>query len=221
MKSEKERILKERGGRVDKAIKEIDGNVPYPIPDHWKWIRFGEIGLFKKGPFGSALTKSMFIPKGPGAIKVYEQQHAIKKNPNLGTYYISRQYFDEKMKGFEVVSGDILVSCAGTIGETYVMPENIERGIINQALMRVTLVSGINKKFFQYYFDANLKHSAQAGNGSAIINIPPFDVIKNWYFPLPPIEEQERIITRLDEIFETLNRECILPKTVMENGGCE
>lgn len=41
------------------------------------------------------------------------------------------------MSGFEVLPGDIIVSCAGTIGETYIMPDDIEQGIINQALMRV------------------------------------------------------------------------------------
>ena len=59
---QKNTILKNRKGRVDKKIKAIDGDFPYEIPSHWKWIRFGNIGLFKKGPFGSALTKSMFVP---------------------------------------------------------------------------------------------------------------------------------------------------------------
>ena len=198
---EKKEILKTRMGRADKYIKEIDEDVPYEIPAHWRWIRFGDIGLFKKGPFGSALTKSMFVAKGADTIKVYEQQHAIKKNSELGTYYISRTYFDESMRGFEVMPGDIIVSCAGTIGETFIMPDEMEQGIINQALMRVTLVSGINKKFFQYYFDANLKKTAQSeSNGSAIKNMPPFDVMKNWYFPIPPLEEQNRIVTQIDEI---------------------
>ena len=94
--------------------------------------------------------------------------------------------------------GDIIISCAGTIGETYIIPDGIEQGIINQALMRVTLAEGINKKFFQYYFDANLKKSAQIeSNGSAIKNIPPFDVLKNWYFPLTSIEEQGRIVEKI------------------------
>ena len=200
IQAEKARIIKERNGRVDKAIKVVGEDVPYLIPAHWKWIRFGDVGLFKKGPFGSALTKSMFVPKSAKAIKVYEQQHAIKKNPTIGTYYISENYFRDKMKGFEVKSGDILISCAGTIGETYVMPNDIEPGIINQALMRVTLASGINKRFFQYYFDSKLKSSAKEGNGSAIVNIPPFDVIKNWYFPLPPLAEQKRIVERVSEL---------------------
>ena len=151
---QKNTILKNRKGRVDKKIKAIDGDFPYEIPSHWKWIRFGNIGLFKKGPFGSALTKSMFVPKGKNTVKVYEQQHAINKDNTLGTYYITREYFDDSMSGFEVLPGDIIVSCAGTIEETYIMPDDIEQGIINQALMRVTLAEGVNRKFFQYYFDA-------------------------------------------------------------------
>lgn len=202
---QKNTILKNRKGRVDKKIKAIDGDFPYEIPSHWKWIRFGNIGLFKKGPFGSALTKSMFVPKGENTVKVYEQQHAINKDNTLGTYYITREYFDDSMSGFEVLPGDIIVSCAGTIGETYIMPDDIEQGIINQALMRVTLAEGVNRKFFQYYFDANLKKSAQnESNGSAIKNIPPFDVMKNWYFPIPPLEEQERIVEKIENILTLL-----------------
>lgn len=201
IQAEKTEILERRKGREDKKIKVVGNDVPFKIPNHWKWIRLGDIALFKKGPFGSALTKSMFVPKGTDTVKVYEQQHAIKKNSELGTYYITREYFNEKMSGFEVLPGDIIVSCAGTIGETYIMPDEIEQGIINQALMRVTLAEGIDKKFFLYYFDANLKKNARdESNGSAIKNIPPFDVLKNWYFPLTSIEEQRRIVSKIDEI---------------------
>jgi type I restriction enzyme S subunit len=203
LKKEKKTILKNRKGREDKNIKEVDNDVPYELPSYWKWVRLGEIGLFKKGPFGSALTKAMFVPKSETAVKVYEQQHAIQKDASLGTYYISREYFDEKMSGFEVESGDIIVSCAGTIGETYILPESIEQGIINQALMRVVLVDSVDKKFFQYYFDANLKKIAQnESNGSAIKNIPPFDVMKNWYFPLTSLEEQRRIVEKLNQLLK-------------------
>ena len=202
---EKKQIFKERKGREDKNVKKLDDNVPYELPENWKWIRFGEIGLFKKGPFGSALTKAMFVPKSDDTVKVYEQQHAIQKNSELGTYYITREYFDDKMSGFEVLPGDILVSCAGTIGETYILPDDIEQGIINQALMRVSLVPSVNKRFFQYYFDANLKKTAQEeSNGSAIKNIPPFDVMKNWYFALPPYNEQVRIVEKLDELLSLM-----------------
>ena len=205
IQNEKKQILQVRKGREDKNIKEVDIDVPYELPASWRWVRFGEIGLFKKGPFGSALTKAMFVPKSDDTVKVYEQQHAIQKNSELGTYYITREYFDDKMSGFEVLPGDILVSCAGTIGETYILPDDIEQGIINQALMRVSLVPSVNKRFFQYYFDENLKKTAQEeSNGSAIKNIPPFDVMKNWYFPLPPYNEQVRIVEKLDELLSLM-----------------
>ena len=204
IQKEKSDILKQRQGRKDNSIKPVEDDIPYEIPENWKWIRFGETGFFRKGPFGSSLTKSMFVPKSDDAIKVYEQQHAIKKDHTLGTYYISKAYFEESMKGFEVLSDDIIISCAGTIGETYIMPENIEKGIINQALMRVTVVPSIDKRFFLYYFNSQLKAPAKAGNGSAIINIPPFDVLKNLYFPLPPLAEQKRIVDMLDELLKVI-----------------
>ncbi len=203
---EKAEIVFERKGRKDNSILPFDEKEPFEIPEKWKWIRFGETGFFRKGPFGSSLTKSMFVPKSADTIKVYEQQHAIKKDHTLGTYYITKEYFDTSMKGFEVLSGDIIVSCAGTIGETYILPNNIERGIINQALMRITVVPSIDKQFFLYYFDSQLKKSAQDGNGSAITNIPPFDVLKNLYFPLPPLAEQKRIVQKLNEILPICER---------------
>ena len=107
-------------------------------------MRLGEVGIYKKGPFGSSLTKSIFVEKSKDTIKVYEQQNAIYKNEKLGNYYIINEYFNNKMKGFEVKSGDIIVSCAGTIGETFIMPKTIEKGIINQALMRIKLSANIN-----------------------------------------------------------------------------
>lgn len=205
LQDEKSEILVQRKGRRDRSILPVDDNYPYDIPSHWRWIRFGEIGLFKKGPFGSALTKALFVEKGADTVKVYEQQHAIQKDANLGRYYISRSYFDSKMSGFEVLPGDIIVSCAGTIGETFIMPNDIEQGIINQALMRITLCDAVDTRFFQYFFDSNLKKSArEESNGTAINNIPPFEVLKNWYFPLPPYEEQIRIADSIDDLLNVL-----------------
>lgn len=166
--------------------------------------RLDQIGVYKKGPFGSALTKSMFVPKSNDSIKVYEQKNAIQKNHELGDYYITNEYYLSKMKGFTVEPGDIIVSCAGTIGETYVMPKNIELGIINQALMRMNIVKSIDIDYFLLYFDYILKKSAiEHSKGSAIKNIPPFKIFKRLLMPLPPINEQKRII----EIIKTLKKE--------------
>ena len=139
----------------------------------------------------------MFVPKGDETYKVYEQKNAIQKDHTLGTYYVSKEKYDS-LSGFAVHPFDIIVSCAGTIGETYVLPQNIQEGIINQALMLIRLYSREIEHFYLLYFDFMLKEEAKiSSKGTAIKNIPPFDVLKNFYIPIPPLKEQRRI---LDEV---------------------
>ena len=207
IQEEKKLLFDKKNTRVDKRILiEEDEDKPYDIPKNWRWEKLGNIGIYKKGPFGSALTKSIFVPKSEDTVKVYEQKNAIQKDASLGEYYITKEYFEAKMKGFVVESGDIIVSCAGTIGETYIMPDNIEFGIINQALMRMNIVQSINIAYFLIYFDNVLKTETQKGSkGSAIKNIPPFEVFKKMLIPLPPIEEQQRIIDKISEIMPKID----------------
>ena len=63
----------------------------------------------------------MFVAKSNQSVKVYEQKNAIQKDFRLGDYYISKEKF-EAMQSFIVKPNDIIVSCAGTIGETYLLP---------------------------------------------------------------------------------------------------
>lgn len=208
IQAEKQRRIAEKKIKKEKPLPEIAENEkPYDIPDNWTWVRFGDLGSYKKGPFGSAITKSMFVPKGNGAIKVYEQKNAIQKDATLGDYYIRRDYFESKMKGFEVFPGDIIVSCAGTIGETYVMPDKFEQGIINQALMRMKIFEPLYIPYFLTFFDFVLKKNARSGSkGSAIKNIPPFEILKNYLVPIPPLAEQRRIVAKLEEILPLCER---------------
>lgn len=179
----------------------IDEELPFEIPETWEWVRFSEFGIYKKGPFGSALTKSMFVPKGQDTIKVYEQKNAIQKDATLGDYYITNDYFISKMSGFEILPGDVIVSCAGTIGETFILPVDMEKGIINQALMRMRIFSPVYIPYFLFVFDTLLKQNARSGSkGSAIKNIPPFKVLNNYLVPLPPLAEQQRIVEKLEQI---------------------
>ena len=180
---------------------------PYKLPNNWVWVRLGDLGDYKKGPFGSSLTKSMFVEKGVDTIKVYEQKNAIQKDIKIGNYYITKNYFLEAMTGFEVNPNDIIVSCAGTVGETYIIPNNAEKGIINQALMKITLIEQIHKKYYLEYFDYFLKEEARRqSQGTAIKNIPPFKIFKEFPFPLPPLEEQQEIVRILDEVLENENK---------------
>ena len=92
LKQKQELINQYKVRNEPKYEKITDDEKLFEIPNNWCWFHIGELGVFKKGPFGSALTKSIFIPDGENAIKVYEQQNAIKKNLELGNYFISKKY---------------------------------------------------------------------------------------------------------------------------------
>ncbi len=85
------------------------------------------------------------------------------------------------------------------IGVHEVLPENIREGIINQALMLIRLYYRDIERFYLLYFDFILKEEAyKESKGTAIKNIPPFDILKNFYIPLPPLAEQQRILDEVD-----------------------
>ena len=204
---------------ADGTVKCIEDEIPFEIPENWIWVRLGDLAQYKRGPFGSSITKAMFIPDSPTAIKVYEQKNAINKDASLGNYFISSEKY-ESLKGFEIFPNDIIVSCAGTIGETYIMPKNMRKGIINQALMKISLYDLEISEFYLMYFDFQLKSEAkEQGYGVALKNIPPFDILKKYLIPLPPLQEQTRImqqakalLTVIDNIDSNANE---LSKTIV------
>ncbi len=184
-------------------VKEEDR--PYEVPENWVWTRLDNVAEYKKGPFGSAITKAMFVPKGENTYKIYEQGNAIRKDKNYGSYYISEEKY-QKLKGFTVYPNDLIVSCAGTVGEVYQLPEDIEKGIINQALMRIKVSEKVNLKYYLLYFSESLKIDITGkSKGTAIKNIPPFAILKNMSFPLPSIVEQQRIVDIIEQQFEKLD----------------
>ena len=189
----------------DGTVKCIEDEIPFDVPEGWTWARLNDLALYKKGPFGSSITKAMFVPESDNAIKVYEQKNAINKNAHLGHYFISQEKYQE-LKGFEIFPGDIIVSCAGTIGETFVMPSDMRKGIINQALMKIHLYDNSIKDFYLMYFDNKLKSLAnEQGYGMALKNIPPFSVLKQYLIPIPPMAEQEKILKRIKIILSNIN----------------
>lgn len=168
--------------------------------DSWEEKTLNDIASYKKGPFGSSITKAMFVPKTANTYKVYEQGNVIRKDLTYGHYYITSEKYQE-LKGFSVKAGDILISCAGTIGEVYKLPPECEEGVINQALMRVRLNQNIIEGYFCYYFGEIIKDDViDKSNGTAMKNIPPFKVLKAIQIKLPTINEQTEIVRIIDNL---------------------
>ena len=164
----------------------------------WEWILSYENGAFKRGPFGSALKKSIFVESG---YKVYEQYCPINNDCSFGRYYITPEKFDE-LKNFEVREGDYLVSCSGvTLGRITRVPHEFERGIINQALLRVRINDSIiSHLYFLYLFRSPFFQKLLFDNstGTAIPNVKGVKELKAIPIPLPPLAEQHRIITEVE-----------------------
>ena len=159
-------------------------------PMGWKRMTIGDVcSSIVRGPFGSALKKEFFVEPDETTYKVYEQKHAIQKSASIGTYYVTAEKYNE-LKRFECVAGDILMSCSGTMGELYQLPEGCERGIINQALCKFTLNEKILSICFLEFMQQTIGNLETKGSG--IQNIAAVSYVKAMPIIVPPMEVQER-----------------------------
>jgi len=174
------------------------------LPDSWQWVTWGSVlsyenGAFKRGPFGSALKKSIFVEAG---YKVYEQYCPINDDPYFARYFITEEKFRE-MEGFAVKAKDFLISCSGvTLGRITQVPDDYEEGIINQALLRVRLNNdAIDDSYFirlfrSPFFQQQIFDNAQ---GAAIPNVKGVKELKAIPVPLPSLQEQYVVAQIIDE----------------------
>ena len=159
-----------------------------------KMVELGEICDFVRGPFGGALKKEIFQTNG---YAVYEQQNAIYRNLKF-RYFIDRNKFHE-LKRFEVAPGDLIVSCSGTIGKTFVIPINAPVGVINQALLKLTPKADLDVFYLQYFFENTItKMLNSTARGGAIKNVPSVNELKTIKLPLPSLDVQHRLVETLD-----------------------
>ncbi|AQL29942.1 MULTISPECIES: restriction endonuclease subunit S [unclassified Prochlorococcus] len=163
--------------------------------------KIGDVCSLVRGPFGGSLKKSIFVEKG---FAIYEQAHPINNQCELFRYFINKDKFEE-MRRFEVKPGDILMSCSGTLGKTTVVPSTAPRGIINQALLKITPSDLILSEYLQIIMESDFfqKLIWDISGGAAQTNVPAVKILKNIAIPIPTIREQEIFINwkeTLDEL---------------------
>lgn len=159
-----------------------------------------EPNSIKRGPFGGSLKKEDFVADG---YLVYEQRHAIHNDFEYEKYYITEEKYKD-MQMFKVKPKDLLISCSGvTLGKIAEVPENAKKGIINQALLKITLDSNImnNIYFIQYFRSDEVQEKLFSfSRGSGIPNFPSMNEVKKIRFICPPIELQNKFANFVKQI---------------------
>ncbi len=148
------------------------------------------------GPFGSSLKKEFYTKTG---YKIYGQEQVIKDDFEYGDYFISGEKFEE-LKRCEILANDILISCVGTFGKISIVPKKFIRGIINPRLLKLTPNELIKPNYFLILLRSDISYaqfdSLSRGGTMGVINL---DILRQLKFPLPSLEEQNKIINHIDE----------------------
>lgn len=186
-------LFPQEGEKVPKyRFKEFekDGEwVEKPLDDICKLVR---------GPFGGALKKEIFVNEG---YAVYEQSHAIYSDFSSFRYFIDEDKFNE-LKRFSVKSGDLIMSCSGTMGKFAIVPKDFKIGVINQALLKLTVKKGYDNLFVKMTLEAdnNQKKLLSQSAGGAIKNVVSVSQIKELGLFIPSIQEQQKIASCLSSL---------------------
>lgn len=173
----------------------------------------------KRGPFGGALKKEIFVSSG---YLVYEQFHALNNDFTFKRYFIDEAKYKELI-AFDVKPGDIIISCSGVyLGKLAIVPKNALPGIINQALLKITLDNSLyNSEFFLKVFSQkNFKEKYFASErGAAIPNFPPMSAFKEFAFIAPPISLQNEYLAITNNInmqIDQLNKQIIHSESMFQ-----
>lgn len=182
--------------------------------DNWEKKKWGDLCHFVRGPFGGSLTKSIFKEEG---YVVYEQKHAIHDHFNQLRYFIDEAKFKEMIR-FELKPGDIIMSCSGvTLGRVAIVPDGIKRGIINQALLKLTPKKNVSVHFIKHWLRSRVfqKIIFDFAGGAAIPNVPSAKILKDILIPFPSQREQEKIVNDINLVLvETQKLEAIYQQKI-------
>lgn len=167
----------------------------------WQNKKLDELCKFTRGPFGGALKKEIFVTDG---YAVYEQYHAIYNDFDSFRYFITEEKFNE-LKRFSVHADDIIMSCSGTMGKFSIVPRNSRKGVINQALLKLTVKKRFELRFIKNSLELpiNQEKLLSQSAGGAIKNVVSVDQIKKISLCIPDITEQQRIadcLSNLDDM---------------------
>lgn len=201
IRSEKNRLSKDKKIKKQKPLPPInEEDVPFDIPENWVWCHFGELCVLINGDRGKNYpNKNEYVQEG---IPWINTGH-IEPDGTLSVSdmnFITQKKFDSLRNG-KIQKGDLVYCLRGaTYGKTaYVKP--YETGAIASSLMIIRLLTDVSNDYVFYFLksDYAMEQLYRFNNGSAQPNLAAGDV-NLYYFPLPPLSEQERIVSKLNDL---------------------
>jgi len=193
IKAEKERLLKEGKIKKSKSLPSIKlGEIPYEIPIGWEWIRLGEMGFTQTGTTPSKSNPAYFGKYIP----FIKPADIFENSVNYENEGLSKQGLKH---GRLIESNSVLMVCiGGSIGKV----NFIERACsCNQQINTITLYAGILYNLLNYFMRSPYFQNEVVSRASKttlpIINKGKWELIPT---PLPPANEQKRIVTKVDEL---------------------
>ena len=190
IKVEKEKLIAKGKIKKQKPLASItDDEIPFEIPDNWKWVRFGDVNELISG---TDLTPDKYTAKPDGIVYItgasnIQDGQIIQNRWTKNASRISKK-------------GDLLLTCKGTVGATAIL--DIEEAHIARQIMAIRPIC-INihyAKYFVEYMVPTLKAAAK----SMIPGIERGNVL-NMLLPLPPLAEQKRIVEKVDHCINIIN----------------
>ena len=192
--AEKTQLIKDGKIKKEKPLLEItEDEIPFEIPSSWKWVRFSEVMDVRDGTHDSPKYIETGIPL------------VTSKNISGGgldfsnVKYISREDADKINERSNVDTGDILFAMIGSIGNPVIVNKDREFCVKNVALFKNYDKSKmcIEYVYWFLYREQYIMKKVASGGVQSFISLK---VFRNYLFPLPPLEEQKRIVAKIEEL---------------------
>lgn len=183
---------------------------PYKIPNNWCWVRLGNITQIKGGkriPKGTSLLKEN---TGYKYIRVTDMKNGTVLNDDI--HYISKDIYN-KISNYTISKNDIYITCAGTIGRVGIIPVEFDGANLTENADKI-IIKHINKNLLvkvlsSYIVQKQIQEVITTGCQPKLA----IKKIEQLKIPLPPINEQQRIVERIESLFVKLDR----AKELIEN----
>ena len=202
IKAEKEKLIAEGKIKKQKPLAPItDDEIPFSIPNNWKWAYISEVCYFQEGP--GILAKD-FRKNGIPLIRIAGMQGNIVSLE--GCNYLDPEMVKEKWSHFKLDEGDIVISTSASLDKIAEVDVTSVGAIPYTGLIRFKMFDGISKDFFKYFIKSPFYTSQikEQEAGATIKHYGPTH-LNHMLMPIPPLAEQKRIVERLNDLMQNIN----------------